>query len=194
MIGTVLTETQIAKIHAASLDVLRRVGVVVPHPEMLSRFADAGAVVDFEAQKVRIFGHMGICGVDQASSLEMLVLQNEVISYVESVMREIDFGDEAIGLDVIESVGPGGSFIDTDHTAAHFRRELWFPRLLDRQYYEAWSGSAARGADERCADRLAGLLTTHEVEPVDCDLDATLTGIVAAARRDLAGRTPDREQ
>ncbi|MFH1070857.1 MAG: trimethylamine methyltransferase family protein, partial [Candidatus Glassbacteria bacterium] len=38
-----------------------------------------------------IFGHMGICGVDQASSLDMLVLQAEVIGYVESLMRKLDF-------------------------------------------------------------------------------------------------------
>ena len=30
-----------------------------------------------------IFGHLGICGVDQASSLDMLVMQHEIIGYVE---------------------------------------------------------------------------------------------------------------
>ncbi len=71
-----------------------------------------------------IFGHMGICGVDQASSLDMLMLQHEVIAYVESMMREIDLSDEALGLDVIDDAGPGGTFIDREHTAEHFRREL----------------------------------------------------------------------
>lgn len=33
-----------------------------------------------------IFGHMGICEVDQATSLDMLILQDEIILYVESVM------------------------------------------------------------------------------------------------------------
>ena len=49
-----------------------------------------------------VFGHMGICGVDQATSLDMLVLQNEIIGYVESTMREVSFSDEALGLDVVE--------------------------------------------------------------------------------------------
>lgn len=55
-----------------------------------------------------IFGHMGISGVDQAASLDILVLQDEIISYVESTMRQIDFSDDALGLTEIEHAGPGG--------------------------------------------------------------------------------------
>ena len=34
-----------------------------------------------------IFGHLGICGVDQAGSLTMLLMQHEVIGYVERLMQ-----------------------------------------------------------------------------------------------------------
>jgi len=132
-----------------------------------------------------IFGHMGISGVDQASSLDMLVMQDEVIAYVESMMREIDFSDDAFGIDVIEEAGPGGTFIDKLHTAEHFRRELWFPRLLDRDYYQAWLDAGAVGMEERCRERKEHLLASHDVEPVPKDLDRELARIVAAAGRDL---------
>lgn len=134
-----------------------------------------------------IFGHMGISGVDQASSLDILVLQHEIISYVESTMREIVIGDEALGLDVIEQVGPGGTFIDTDHTAEHFRSELWFPRLLDREYYQAWLDAGATSMAERCRGFRDHVLSTHQPEPVDADLDRALDEIVDAARRHLDG-------
>lgn len=132
-----------------------------------------------------VFGHMGISGVDQGASLDMLVMQNEVISYVESMMRTIDFSDEALGLDVIEDVGPGGTFIDRMHTAEHFRKELWMPKLLNRDYYQAWVDSGAAGLEDRCREKKEHLLTTHEVEPVPKDLDRALDEIVASARRHL---------
>jgi len=132
-----------------------------------------------------IFGHMGISGVDQAGSLDMLVLQNEVIGYVESMMRVIDFSDEALGLDVVESVGPGGTFIDTLHTAEHFRKELWFPALLDRQYYQAWLGAGAERTEDRCRRRRQEILAAHEPEPVSAELARVLDEIVAAARQEL---------
>jgi len=132
-----------------------------------------------------IFGHMGISGVDQASSADMLVWQDEVIGFVESALRELDFSDEALGFDTSLSVGPGGSFIGEEHTARHFRREMWQPTLLDRQYYQAWLEEGAAATEERVVAKRRDLLATHEVEPVSAELEQALTEIVAAARREL---------
>lgn len=133
-----------------------------------------------------IFGHMGIAGVDQAASLDMLVFQNEVISYVESVMREIDFSDDALGLETIAEVAAGGSFIDRAHTVEHFRSELWFPELLDREYYQQWIDEGGTTTEQRSRRKKLHLLKTHEVPPLSDDLDRALEKIVSAARRDLA--------
>lgn len=134
-----------------------------------------------------IFGHMGISGVDQASSLDMLVLQNEIIGYVESMLRPVELDDETLGLDVIDGVGPGGSFVDQVHTAMHIRDHLWVPALLDRAYYQAWHDGGARCMEERCRSRAKEILGTHAVEPVPAELDRALTEIVAAARAELSG-------
>lgn len=132
-----------------------------------------------------IFGHMGICGVDQAASLDMLVLQNEVIQYVESAMRNVELSDDTLGLDIIEEVGPGGTFIDQPHTAGHFRHELWFPKLLDRNYYQAWVDNGARSTEDRCRRKKETILKTHTSEPIAPELARTLDNIVAAAHREL---------
>jgi len=132
-----------------------------------------------------IFGHMGISGVDQASSLDILVMQDEVISFVESVMRQVDFSDDALALDEIEAVGPGGRFIDRHHTVQHFRKELWFPRLLDREYYDAWLDEGAMSTEERCRQRKEEILATHEPEPISEDLSRALDEVVGAAKRHL---------
>lgn len=54
MTAQVLSQEQIRRLHAASLAILERVGVTVPHPEVLDRFAGAGAAVDRQTQRVRI--------------------------------------------------------------------------------------------------------------------------------------------
>ncbi len=132
-----------------------------------------------------IFGHMGICGVDQATSLDILVLQHEVISYVQSVMRTIDFSDDAFGLEVTEQVGPGGTFIDQMHTAEHFRNELWFPTILDRDYYQAWLDNGAPDTEKRCRERKEHILATHRPEPMPKDLDKAFNKVVAGAKKEL---------
>ena len=132
-----------------------------------------------------IFGHMGISGVDQASSLDMLLAQDELIRYVESTLRGIDFSDDALSLAEIEAVGPGGTYIDREHTVRHFRRELWFPRLLDREYYEAWRTRGCRTMEDRCRERKEEILRTHRPEPMAKTLARELDKIGAAARRHL---------
>ena len=51
---SVLSAEQIETIHEASLRILQRVGVGLPHEETLRRFADRGADVDFDAQRVKV--------------------------------------------------------------------------------------------------------------------------------------------
>ena len=132
------------------------------------------------------FGDMGISGVDQAASLDMLVFQHEVISYVESVMRDVEVSEETLALEEIVEVGPGGRFIDREHTLRHFRKELWFPTLLDRRYYQQWLDGGAIGTEQRVRERRDEILRTHVPEPISRDLARALDEVVAAARRDLA--------
>jgi len=132
-----------------------------------------------------IFGHFGICGVDQATSLVMLIMQHEILGYVERIMRGVEVNDETIGLDVVRSVGPGGTYLAEVHTVEHFRKELWFPQLLDREFWSNWIERGASTMYERCAARKEEILRTHVPEPLDEDVAKELDKVVDAARRHL---------
>ncbi len=132
-----------------------------------------------------IFGHMGISGMDQASSLDILVMQSEIISYVESVNREILFNDDTLAIDIIEKSGPKGSFIDKSHTARHFRKELWFPTLLNRENYNTWKDKGASSMEKRCRERKEEILAKHQPEPLAGDIYNDLESIVQTAKRTL---------
>lgn len=132
-----------------------------------------------------IFGHLGICGVDQASSFDILVLQNEIIDYVESVQRNMDVTDALLGIDVVDSVGPGGSFLDSDHTAENFRDQLWFPKILDREFYETWRRNGAKSIAEKCMDIKADVLSAPAAEPMSHTVVKELNDIISASRREL---------
>jgi trimethylamine--corrinoid protein Co-methyltransferase len=132
-----------------------------------------------------IFGHMGICGVDQASSLDILVMQSEIISYIESTNRYIEYEDENFAIDIIEKVGPRGSFIDKQHTRKHFKKELWFPTLLERRYYNAWKEKGASDMEQRCKERKKEIISSYQTEPLTDDLVHELENIVEMAKRNL---------
>ena len=132
-----------------------------------------------------IFGHMGIAGVDQASDLRMLVWQDEVIAYVERIIRGFEISDDTLALDVIDDVGPGGTFIDQLHTLEHFRHELWQPTLLDRDYWPNWEDAGRPDTASRTRDRMEELLAAYVPTPVPDEVDREVDGILAKAREDL---------
>ncbi len=132
-----------------------------------------------------IFGHMGICGVDQASSLDMLVMQSEVISYVESLNREISFDEDTFAMDIIEDVNQKGTFLEKSHTRKHFKKELWFPTLLNRDFYDTWREKGSLSMEKRCQERKMEILTSYEPDPIEEDLLRDLNKIVESARNNL---------
>ena len=137
-----------------------------------------------------IFGHLGISGVDQASSLAMLVMQDEVIGYVERIMRGIEVSEEKFGFDTIASVVlDGGMFLSQDHTVNNFRKELWFPTLLDRQFWQAWRDDNAKDMMQRCIEKKNMLLETHIPDPMDNDTQKEIEKVLNHARYELMKET-----
>ncbi len=132
-----------------------------------------------------IFGHLGIAGVDQASSLEMLVFQHEVIEYVERIMRSFAIDDETLALDLIDSCGPGGNFIAEEHTVRHFRNEVWMPHILDRHYWAHWEQEGRPTTDQKVRARLEELLASYQPHPLDDDIEREFRKILDCARSEL---------
>ena len=93
--------------------------------------------------------------------------------------------DETLGLEVIRSVGPGGNYLAESHTLDHFRNELWFPRLLDREFWTNWVERGAGTMHDRCVAEKDRILREHAPVPIDEDTARELDRIVDAAARHL---------
>jgi trimethylamine--corrinoid protein Co-methyltransferase len=63
-------------------------------------------------------------------SPEMMVLTNEIIAMNRSFTEGVCIDDEALAVNVIGEVGPGGNFMTHEHTLHHWR-ELWAPEIFD---------------------------------------------------------------
>lgn len=56
------------------------------------------------------------------ASPEFAVLGSEIIDMVKVSMQGIEINEETLPLDLIERVGPGGTYISERHTLKHFRK------------------------------------------------------------------------
>ena len=73
--------------------------------------------------------------------LESVVMCDEIIAWVKRHLEPVEVSAETLAVDLIDQVGPDGSFLGTDHTTRYFRED-WYPRFMDRHNYAGWE---ARG-------------------------------------------------
>ena len=92
-------------------------------------------------------------------SLESVVLADEIIGMVKRYRAGFEINAGTLGLDVIDAVGPQGGYLDHAHTLAHFRREVWYPQVFDRQRFEAWSNDGGQSVDAALRRRALELLS-----------------------------------
>ena len=107
-------------------------------------------------------------------SLESIVLGADMIRWTRQFVSGLQVSQETLALDLTVEVGPGGHFLDQSHTLEHFRETLAPPYVLDRDGYDHWKASGARGYGARARDFARELLDRHQPEPMDDAADARL--------------------
>lgn len=118
-------------------------------------------------------------------SPQQLVIDNEIIRGVRHILRPIEVNDETLALDVIRKVGIGGNYLEQDHTAEHFREEMFLSPLFQALPWQ----SARTGKDgdiEAKALDMACRLWNEKPEPIlDSDRIRAVEAVAAAADKHL---------
>jgi trimethylamine--corrinoid protein Co-methyltransferase len=114
------------------------------------------------------------------SSLEMMVVCDEIIGFVRRLMRGIELTPETLALDVIDQVGPGGSYVTAPHTLQNFR-QVWYPRVLDRHNYNGWMKAGQPTAIQTAREIARDVIANHQPVPLSPSTLETLNAIVAEA-------------
>jgi trimethylamine--corrinoid protein Co-methyltransferase len=94
----------------------------------------------------------GLLSVDEVFSPIQMILDNEFVGALKRFARGCEISDEACAVDVIKQVGPGGNFLDTDHTASLYRKEHWQPTLWSREMLTPWLEGDRKTDIERALD------------------------------------------
>lgn len=125
----------------------------------------------------------GYTGSGSTGSLQQLVMADEIIAMVKRIVRGIKIDDETLALDVIDKVGPGGHFLGEEHTMKHFKNETFFPTLIDRQRYDAWSSGGSKTFGQRGLEKLHKILENHQVENLPNEVEEQINKILEAAEK-----------
>ncbi len=118
----------------------------------------------------------------------MLVMSNEIISYVKRIMRGFSLTREELALDVIRQVGCGGNYLAEEHTLKNFRQQLWQPHFVNRADPGGWKDRGGKTYGEVVIQKTLEILSAHRPEPLQADVQEKIDQIVRKAEKDLKGK------
>ena len=100
------------------------------------------------------------------SSMEMLVIADEIIRDVRHIMSGIEVHERTLAREAIHRAKPGGGFLADDHTLENWRQAQWQPVLLDRARRDNWVRRGKKDMFARANERAGKILSEHTVAPL----------------------------
>ncbi|MFX0122416.1 MAG: trimethylamine methyltransferase family protein [Candidatus Hodarchaeota archaeon] len=114
---------------------------------------------------VNAFGGLGP-GI-QAASYAAMVFNNESLKAINRVLRGIEISDDALAVEVIQEVGPGGEYLSHSHTLKHFRSEFFLPKLFDRTDFTIFEKSEKQEIVTRANEIAYEVIKSHQPPELD---------------------------
>jgi len=120
------------------------------------------------------------------ASYESILFGDELIGYTKAFMSELRVDDEALALDEIKAVGPGGSHLARPYTRKHYR-QIWQSDLFDTTRHDHWVDEGSLTLLDRLKARVAELRSEPRAFELAAETKAQLERILAEVEASRPG-------
>jgi len=118
------------------------------------------------------------------ASFEKFALDVELLEQFRRQREGIGFTEEELAFDALAEVGPGGLFLSSPHTRAHFKEWLTMSPLFQTQDFATWEAMGAETAEKIANRRWKQLLESYEDPGLDEAIDEELTTYIDKRKLD----------
>ena len=116
----------------------------------------------------------GILESFNCMSYEKFIIDDEICGMVKRIKRGYDVNPDTLAFDVIKEVGPGGHFLDKDHTFDHFRTEFYQPQVSNRDDYVSWQTKGFPQSAATANKKYQEILETYEAPDLPSEVEKDL--------------------
>ena len=116
---------------------------------------------------------------------EKMVLDADRLGAYEVVLRGFATDEDALGVDAYADVEPGGHFLGSAHTLAHYETAFYEAALSDSNSVEQWEEQGSQDAAKRAFGRWKKLLSEYQAPPMDPATREALDDYVARRKTEL---------
>ncbi|MBL0372101.1 trimethylamine methyltransferase family protein [Rhizobium sp. KVB221] len=118
------------------------------------------------------------------ASYEKFILDVDLLQMIAEFLRPLDVSDEALALDAIRDVGPGGHFFGTAHTLARYENAFYSPIISDWRNNESWVEAGSPTAFDKASKVAKSVLASYERPPIDPAVEEELDAFVAKRKEE----------
>ena len=140
--------------------------------------------------------HMGHCNImahgigwlesGLTFSFEKAMIDAEMLRMMQAFLKPMDLSDEALGVEAIARVGPGGHFFGDELTLARYETAFWEPRLSDWRPYDGWVEAGSKDTRQRAGEIATQMLREFEAPAMEPAIREELDAYVAKRKEELA--------
>jgi trimethylamine---corrinoid protein Co-methyltransferase len=162
------------------------VGLIdAPAPGPLSIFERT-----FKATATNLAGEpvfpVGIIGGAVVFSIEQVIIDLDIAAYAHQLCQGIGGEQLAQSLELIREKGIGGLYMDTEHTAEHFRQSLVMPSVMTRLKSTDVSNACAHDPVDAAHARCKDILARTPMFTIDDSRRRAIDAVVESAARELS--------
>ncbi|MBK8048378.1 MAG: trimethylamine methyltransferase family protein [Anaerolineales bacterium] len=120
-----------------------------------------------------------------AAGYEKFVLDCELLGMYHKYLQGLDLSDDALALESIRTVPPGGHHLGTPHTLQHYRTAFYRSELFDAASAEQWQAEGSLSAEQRAHKKYKHLLDEYEAPELDATIDEALQEYIAKRKTEI---------
>jgi trimethylamine--corrinoid protein Co-methyltransferase len=135
---------------------------------------------------INLIHNCGTMAHGAAGSLEMGVICDEIVNYIQRLFVEIEVNDDTLAVDLIRKIGPGGHFLAEKHTRTYLERgEILHPKLFNRQAIADWKAKGQLTARDEARAKVKSILREHKVPPLPKEITDRIDRILRQASQTM---------
>jgi trimethylamine--corrinoid protein Co-methyltransferase len=120
---------------------------------------------------------VGFMDSGMQGSLQLIAMCNDWLGFIRAATAGVVVDDETLALDVVDELGPTGTYLSHDHTLRHYK-EPYYSKLADKNPYAVWMKRGGTTMEERAAKMVDEILASHQVTPLSPEVQAAIRHIV----------------
>jgi len=109
---------------------------------------------------VNLIHDMGYLDCAMTYSFELLMLCDEIVSWLKRYFQPNAINQETLAMDFIGDLDSGANPLASQHTFKHVRSG-WQPNLFDRSNYDRWSKNGSISFEQQAREKAKQLIEAH---------------------------------